>query len=276
MTRSNETPYRTGPPSLDRDAESILAEGIPDRPTTFGVRSVLNRHVGAAWIRGPLEAPRALIVQDRWTPGEPSALGDDPEEIWKLLREIPAWSCVNCTTELARELAPVLERELGRSTELRADIYYVLERPAAEFRDPKVRRLTEDDAELIERSPPELVPTGFDSALAALSGGVVAGAIVEGRLVARTSMTLSSEGHADIGSHTLPAWRGVGYATASLYLVATEVRRRELTPVWSCGGTNLASQRVALKIGFREWGRRAYVIVPALRANGGFRPSSPG
>lgn len=273
MTPPAESSWVGGPRPIDREAETVLAERLADRPTTFGARCVLMRHVGAAWVRGPLEAPRAVIVRDRWAADEPDVLGDDPEEIWKLLRELPGWRGVHCTTELARGLAPVLERELGRPIELRDDIYHTLEGPATRYPHPDVRRLTEDDAELIERSPPELSPIGFDSTLAALSGGVVAGAVVGGQLRARTSMTLSSEGHADIGSHTLVGWRGRGYASAALSLVASEVRGRGLLPVWSCGGDDLASRRVAFKVGFRECGRRAYVVVPAFEDTAGLRPA---
>lgn len=80
MTRSTETRSGGGPPSVDHEAETVLAERIPDRPVPFGGRFVRTRHFVAAGARGPLEAPRAILVQDGRTTGGPSALGDDPEE----------------------------------------------------------------------------------------------------------------------------------------------------------------------------------------------------
>ena len=260
-------------PPIDTEAEEVLAETLPDDPFSFGVRCVLKRHVGSAWVHGPLTSPDAAVVTDPWQASEPNAFGTDPEKVWGLLRELPGWVCVNCDSEMARALAPVLERELGLPTRLLADVYYTLEAPPVPYRHPAVRRLTEDDLEMVERAPEELRPIGFDSVLAALSGGVVAGAVEENQLVARTSLTLSSEAHADIGSHTLAAWRGRGYASTALSLVAAEVQDRGLTPVWSTGGTNLASQRVARKVGFREFGRKAYVLVPRLQEAAGFRPT---
>ena len=259
-------------PPIDTDAEQVLAETLADDPFSFGVRCVLKRHVGSAWVRGPLASPDAALVVDPWQTAEPSAFGRDPKEVWELLRAVPGWTCVNCDSEMALVLAPILERELGLSTRLLADVYFTLDGPPVPYAHPAVRRLTEDDLELVEHAPNELIPIGFDSVLAALSGGVVAGAVCEGQLVARTSLTVSSETHADIGSHTLVGWRDRGYASAALSLVAAEVQERGLTPVWSTGETNLASQRVAHKVGFREFGRKAYVIVPRLQEAGGFRP----
>ena len=262
------------PSPIDREAEELLAETLADDPLTFGIRCILRRHIGSAWVRGPPEAPRAALVVDRWQTSEPSVLGTDPEEVWPLLREVPGWTCVNCTSELARALAPVIERELRLPTRLLAAVYYTLDVPPRSHSLPSVRRLTEDDLALVERAPEELFPIGFDSALAALSGGIVAGAVVDDRLVARTSMTVSSEGYADIGSYTLPGWRDRGFASAALSLVAAEVQHRGLTPVWSTGEENLASQRVARKVGFREFGRKSYVVISALQETGGFRPAS--
>lgn len=260
------------PRPIDRETEEVLAGTLADDPLTFGVRCILSRHVGTAWILGPPTAPRAALVVDRWQPSEPSAVGTDPEAVWQLLRGVAGWTCVNCTTDLACLLAPVIERELGLPTRRLADVYFTLDVPPVPHAHPSVRRLTEDDLALIERAPLELFPIGFDSALAALSGGVVAGAVEDDRLVARTSLTYSSAGYADIGSHTLSGWRDRGYASAALALVAAEVQRRGLTPVWSTGEENPASQRVARKVGFREFGRKTYVIVPELQEAGGHRP----
>lgn len=263
------------PRPIGREEETILAETLPDDPLHFGPRCVLRRHVGAAWVSGPWTSPRAAVVVDAWQRSEPNVYGTDPDAVWELLRRIPGWWCVDCPTDLAGRIAAVLERELGERTRRMDDVYYVLRGPPTVQRDDTVRRLTEADLDLVERAPKELFPVGFDSALAALAGGVVAGAVVRGALVARTSLTLSSEGHADIASHTLVPWRGRGYASAALSLVAAEVQARGLVPVWSTGETNAASRRVALKVGFEEFGRKTYVIVPSLRVSGGYRPSGP-
>jgi predicted GNAT family acetyltransferase len=66
--------------------------------------------------------------------------------------------------------------------------------------------------------------------------------------------------YCDIGVHTLEPYRKRGYSTACAALVAREVQRRGLTPVWSTSTENYASLRVAAKAGFREVGRMTYII----------------
>ena len=55
-------------------------------------------------------------------------------------------------------------------------------------------------------------------------------------------------------------WRGRGFATAAACLVSQAVQAVGLTPVWSTGEDNYASQRIAEKLGFTQIVRRTYVI----------------
>jgi hypothetical protein len=258
---------------LDALEARVLADTLPDHPFTFGARCLLMRGLARAWVRGPIAQFEAAVLQVPWVPREPIALGTDPEQIWHLLREIPGWDCVNLSVDLVGPVQKVLERELRVSTRIYGDVYYVLDRAAIPHHHAAVRRLTGDDADLVDRAPAALHPAGYASTVAALTGGVAAGGIAEGNLVALISMTTSSELYADIGGHTLEPWRNQGMGSAAAYLVASEVQSRGFTPVWSTGEDNLRSQRVAQKIGFREFGREAYVVVPSLQATGGFRPS---
>ncbi len=256
----------------DSAAAEEFARGLPDHPFTFGPRCILLRGLGRAWIHRSVDRPSAAVVVAPWLEAEPAAFGSDAETIWSLLKEIPGWTCVNLDSETAPDLAKVIERELRTSTRLSADVYYVLDRPPIPHTHPAVRRLTEDDLELVEAAPEPLRPVAYLSTLSALTGGVVAGGIVDARLVASISMSVSSEEYADLGGHTLEPWRNQGMASAAGYLVALELRARGLTPVWSTGEDNVRSQRVASKLGFREFGRETYVVVPALQAAGGFHP----
>jgi hypothetical protein len=256
---------------LDALAARALGETLPDHPFTFGARCLLMRGLANVWVSGPLPVFRAAVLQIPWIPREPMALGTDPEEIWNLLRQIPHWDCVNLSSELAVPVQRILERELGVPTRIYGDVYYVLEGAPVPHHHPAVRLLTEQDVELVDRAPPVLHPAGYSSTIAALTGGLAAGGIIDGKLVALISMTTSSERYADIGGHTLEPWRNQGMGTAAAYLVAKEVQRRGFTPVWSTGEDNYRSQRVARKVGFREFGRQAYVVVPSLQSAGGFR-----
>jgi FR47-like protein len=259
---------------VDGAVAEEFAASLPDHPLTFGPRSLLQRGLGKAWLRGPPSQPTAAVVVAPWMPTEPMAFGTDAEAISALLRELPAWECVDVASEMAPRLAGVIERDLRTTTSLLDDVYFVLDHPPIPHLHPSVRRLTEDDLETIDRAPEPLRPVGFLSTLAALSGGVVAGGIVDGSLVSSVAMTVSSERYADLAAHTLEPFRNRGMGSAAAYLVAQEVYSRGMTPVWSTGADNLRSQRVAERLGFREFGRETYVILarPASHPERGKRP----
>ncbi len=257
---------------IGRDEARELAETLPDDPFSFEARCALLRGHGDGWFARTPAGELVALVRDRWQPTEPRAFGDDPIEIWKLLREVPGWDCINCSEPLAPMLRDQISNELGLSTGIISDIYFVLLRPARPCLHPSVRLLSEDDLELVDAAPESLRPLGYDSSLAALSGGIVAGAIEDARLVATTSMTASSATYANLAAHTLEGWRNRGIGSAAAFLVARAAQARGLDPVWSAAESNLASQRVAGKVGFEEYGRRAYVVVPDLRSTGGYHP----
>jgi predicted GNAT family acetyltransferase len=83
-------------------------------------------------------------------------------------------------------------------------------------------------------------------------------------LVAVASTWAVSEKYADISVVTAAPWRGRGLATASAGLIATGIQRSGRVPVWSTGEHNVASLRVARKLGFEEVGRLTYVDVIAV------------
>jgi GNAT superfamily N-acetyltransferase len=261
---------------LDAVEARELGETLPDTPFLLTARCLLLRGTGVAWSARPIRPGISAVVRAPWLPTEPMALGEDAEALWELLREIPGWDCVNLPKANAADLARVLERELGQATRTMEDLYYRLDTPARSFTHPSVRRLREADLGLVEDAPVALQPVGYSSLLAALAGGIVAGSVEDGRLVGMACMDTSSAEYANVGVQTLEGWRDQGRGTASASLVAAEAQARDLTPIWSTGPLNHRSQRVAEKIGFRECGREAYVIVPALQASGGFRPAPAG
>jgi GNAT superfamily N-acetyltransferase len=250
---------------LDIESARRFADALPDDPFTVEARCYLLRGAACVWIQGGTTAYRAAVVQDRWQPNEPRAFGDDPVAIRELLSSVPGWDCVNCSRSVAPALRVELSRSLGLSSEVLEDVYYLLDAPPLPLRDARVRRLSEEDLELVESAPPELWPTGYDSILAALSGGIVAGAIESGQLVATVSMNASSESYGNFSAYTLPPWRNQGFAATAACLVASEAQHRDLQPVWSTGETNRASREVARKVGFIEFGRRVYIVVSELR-----------
>lgn len=259
---------------MDRKSSTELAKVLPDDPFTFGIRFLLKRGIGEAFVLGEPENFVAAVVKQPWVPDEPFAIGEDAEAIWKLLQRVRGWYCVNVRMDLGPSVARVLERELSLSTKLHGDVYFLLQQPAVSYHHPAVKLLTAADAPLIDRAPPELRGGGYVSTVQMVTEGIAAGAVLDGRLVSIMVMSGYSERYADIGGHTLEPWRDQGLGSAELYMVSREAQARGLTPVWSTGEDNSQSQRVARKVGFHEFGRRSYVIVSMLKESGGFRPTS--
>src|SRR5262249_35789774 len=128
---------------------------------------------------------------------------------------------------------------------------------------PSVRYLTGEDLDLLTAAPIDIrgACLGFGTFERLLQGGAVAGAVIAGELVAVASAWAGSERYADLSVVTAERWRGRGLATICAGLVAASMQRSGRVPVWSTGEDNLASLRVARKLGFEEVGRRTYLIV---------------
>jgi GNAT acetyltransferase-like protein len=270
-------PYKEWAPAAGisplSEAEGIrLAETLPVTPNFTIVYSGLREGIDRAFVAGPLENPRAVIVQHRSVPTEPDFFGPDAEAAWSLLSRIPGWDCVVGSTEDIARLTPILERELRLPPRALGDLYYILETPPRPQAHPSVRLLGVEDVPLLERAGAEMAIGGYRTYEEVVTKGVVAAAVVDGRIVARADNSASNRRYADIGVKTLEPFRRQGLSSAATHLVALELQKRGLVPIWSTGSHNVASQGVALKVGFRPNGRGEYVIFDALRPGGGFRP----
>jgi predicted GNAT family acetyltransferase len=190
--------------------------------------------------------------------------GADARAIFDLLACDPDWFAVDVVAEIADELGALITANFGVPVRYLDDIYHVIPEPVVPCPHADVRVLTVADLPLLEREP-ELWGPWVGDAREVLAAGVVAGAVVDGRVVAIAQGAHRSDHHADIGVDTLEPWRLRGYSTAATALVAARVQALGKTPVWSCGAHNLASRRVAEKVGFVEVSRRKYVIRDAGR-----------
>jgi predicted GNAT family acetyltransferase len=101
----------------------------------------------------------------------------------------------------------------------------------------------------------------YGSALALLTEGFVAGAVIAGALVARAHTSCQSRRYADISVATAEAWRGQGLATAAASLVCRCVQSSGRAPTWNTSAENLASQRIAQKLGFLPYSRVSYLTL---------------
>ncbi len=246
---------------LDPARQGELAAALGDSAETVIAAHHLRRGSCRAYVAGEPASFRAAIVQHDDAPTEPIGFGDDPALLDWLLQRMQGWDCICAPLACAAGLGALLERRLGRRVRYLDDIYFELSQPAPHIRSESVRRLTPADLALLDAAPPELHSRGFGSHMALLREGIAAAALAEGQIVAiaRTSARTGRRG--DIGVNTLEGWRGHGFASAAAALVAQGLQAAGQVPVWSTGGHNHASLRVAEKLGFAEIGRRRYVIL---------------
>jgi len=238
-----------------------LLAALGDTPFTAIAVARLLRGQARAYLLGERPRFRAAVVQTDDAPEEPTGFGD-ASELWELLRAIPGWTCVEVADELARPLGKVMSQEMGAAVRYYGDLYYALQRPAILWPHPAVRLLTPADAPLLEAAPPQLRGGGLRllGPRALLAEGYVAAGIVDGRVVATAQLSARGPRYADLGVHTLEPYRRQGLCAAAASLVAQAAQAEGLTPVWSAGEDNRASQAVAIKIGFAYLGRMTYVI----------------
>lgn len=246
---------------LDPARHFELAAALGDSAETVIAAHHLRRGSCRAYVAGDPAGFRAAIVQHADAPTEPTGFGDDAELLDRLLQGMQGWDCICAPLACAAGLGELLARRLGARVRYLDDIYYELSQPAPHIPSALVRLLTPADLALLEAAPPPLRSGGFGSHAALLREGIAAAAVADGQVVAiaRTSARTGQRG--DIGVNTLEGWRGQGLATAAAALVAQGLQAAGQVPVWSAGGHNQASLRVAEKLGFVEIGRRRYVIL---------------
>lgn len=248
---------------LDERGRLLLAAAIGESPESIMTVHRLRRHLCRTVIDGPPERPRAVLVAPLEYPDEPSAYGEDPRAIWTLLKTMESWSCVNASWDIAPSLASLIEGAIGCSCMRTEEIYYQLERPVVTWPHAAVRRLTMSDVPLMEAATESLnmFDWRFGSAAAQIDEGLAAGAIVNNELVAVAFIGGRGERLADVGIATRPDWRNRGFSTAAAALVCADIQAAHQTPVWGTSVENIASQKVAAKLGFKEVSRSVFLCV---------------
>lgn len=238
-----------------------LVAWLGDSPQTVQSVHRLRRGLGRGIVVGPVERPRAALVASFSNPEENAAFGDDAEAAWAMLRGVDGWAAVHVAPALAGPLARVIELETGRGTTPVEELYYLLDGPVATATHPAVRLLTHGDVPMMEAATDALGMQGWrlGSAAALVRESVAAGAVVDGELVAVGFAGYAGDRHAEVGIVTRQDHRNRGLSTAAGALVCAELVRRGRTPVWSTSEENVASRRVAAKLGFGEVSRRVYL-----------------
>ncbi|MYD52168.1 MAG: GNAT family N-acetyltransferase [Dehalococcoidia bacterium] len=249
-----------GPVQLSPDELPELARVLGDSPETAIPANRLMRGACSALVVGQPARFKAAVIMSHDNPGEPDGFGEDPEALWSILAPLEGWRVVDVSPSVAPKLGAVIRASTGSKVAYYGDVYHTLTRPAVGDFHPDVRLLTVDDRALFDGVTDDLKPGMRGDVEIVLREGFVAGAVVDDRLVSVAHTNAITERYADIGVFTHEDFRNRGYSTAAASIVASAIQKSGRTPVWSCGEDNLASLRVAAKVGFTEVSRRTYVI----------------
>lgn len=88
------------------------------------------------------------------------------------------------------------------------------------------------------------------------------GMFADGRLVSCTDapgVPYMAEEVQEIGINTLHEYRGHGYASAACSKCIQEIFNHHKIPMWSTGIDNIASRKLAEKLGFTEFAKVIYI-----------------
>jgi RimJ/RimL family protein N-acetyltransferase len=235
----------------------VVADALGDSPFTVISTHQLRRRLCRAWLAGTPQRFDALVMHPKDDPSEPMSYGEDAGAIWRLLQSVQGWTCIESSPSVAPALGQLIEERLHTPVRHLPDIHHTLTQPAPDLPHPLVRLLTLADVSMIQAAQPH---ESLEQIEWMLREGAIAGAIVDGQLVAWAHSYCMSPRHCDIGVFTHEAHRRRGFSSACTALVASVMQERGLIPVWSTGENNAGSRAVAGKIGFREVGRLVYSI----------------
>ncbi len=246
---------------LEGKRDRLLAM-LVENPDTVVPIHVLTRGDCNIYVSGDQRPGSVAILQPKELPSEPIAFGSDANAIWQELTRVKGWQCILVDKEIALPLGEIISRQLKTPVSFLDDIYHIPRGQVLPFENQSVRRLMLDDITLLEILPHEARPIGFWGDLrTALTKGLVAGAIIEGKVVAASFVAARGRRYVDIGVYVLENYRRRGLATAAASFVARSVQSDGLIPVWGCGSHNLPSLKLARKLGFVEVSKRTYVII---------------
>jgi hypothetical protein len=236
-----------------------LAITFPDIPETCIAVHALQSGRGSAWIAGTLDAPAAIVIDPEATPGELLGFGEDVDAMAATLRQLAHWSCIEVSPAIADALMERMRTTLGCEIDRSPGLYFTLQKPAPAGPYSQVRLLTTSDVELYMRAAARFEDDPESARLTLLEGPVVA-AIINGQIVTAVEANVKTARYANLTVETLLENRGKGLCTAASALAARVVQGMGLIPLWSCNARNLASRRVAEKLGFEYVSQCIYLI----------------
>jgi RimJ/RimL family protein N-acetyltransferase len=139
---------------------------------------------------------------------------------------------------------------LSAQREFRGPAYWIPEGAGRDhLRASQVVLISTANAHLVQKSFAWIVPLDPIQEIAPILA-----AVEQAQAVAVCFCSRRPAQATEAGLETLPAFRGKGYATATVAAWAAEVRQRNCIPLYSTAWENLASQAVARKLGMVIYG----------------------
>jgi RimJ/RimL family protein N-acetyltransferase len=246
--------------------ESLTVQQEQANMTTalpFSVPQLMELHINTLFCVDA--GGRLRCVNER---GEPPAplfyMGRTPDKnFWRFRYDLPD-AIIDKLEDLCR--SEPFTADLANPPQNYAAIKAVIRQYAAsqeqeEYRGPAYwipeGNHTPANVVLISETNAELVQATFPWALSLIQereAGPVAAAIDQDRAVSICFCSRRPGQATEAGLETLPAFRGRGFATATVAVWAAEVRRQGYMPLYGTSWDNLASQAVARKLGMVLYG----------------------
>ncbi|HEX6383889.1 MAG TPA: GNAT family N-acetyltransferase [Anaerolineae bacterium] len=217
---------------------------LPERPGPLVGQHIIHTGYGTCWAdRWP--DPRAILVE---TAGN-YALAGDP----RALEPADLKGRITGFVEASEPFVPLLLAAFPDAKRWDRVIFELRERPHVSLpRGYLIRRLDEADASHLQGLSPETAwigktwggPTGL------AASGRAWGAFAGTRLVSVACVFFVGAQYEEIGVATEPEFRGRGLSAACAGSLCEEIWRRGHWSSWSTSPDNVASIRVAEKLGF--------------------------
>jgi RimJ/RimL family protein N-acetyltransferase len=214
-------------------------------PTTI-IGHVVGTGHGRCWVDRPA-APAAVLVETAGNyrlSGAASAV--DPASLRPL---------VNGFVSADHDVVPLLGTTFPGSVRVDRVIYASPSAEPGGSTHDSVRRLTPHDAGAVDQfGSLRWVAKTWDGPTGLAGGGHAWGAFEGGRLVSVACSFFVGVRYEEIGVVTLPAYRGRGLSTSCVRALCADITARGRIPSWTTSTDNLASRRVAEKVGLRYVG----------------------
>ncbi len=181
--------------------------------------------------------------------------GDDADWQVELLGGLEWLGMYWCPTDTGEDIHRAVEAKAPVETLLEPDIQRTVHKhvhvPPPE--GVELRRLSQADLPSIEAAGEELrwLCNGWQRSWEVLlDGGILVGAIIDGRMVSGAVTFARAERLDDIGVATLTEYQGGGLSSACASAIVAQILAEGRRPVWTVFCSNTPSVRVSEKLGF--------------------------